>query len=221
MFTDTPNGPQIVCRVQLTATATGDGSARWQNGATYWYTGASRTTATDTTLIAANDVAATFGGQDTISGGETRHASWYFVGYVPFDLSIGFGYQTDDGTTGRAETRYRCGPDPATAVAPVISKVTYTSSAAALMPGDTVSVSYQVASSSGVWMTIVAAGGAFTARQVVGEHLVTNVTRTVKFVVPQQLDPGVPLTITVQTYDAALDTRATSLETQLAFAGLP
>jgi hypothetical protein len=64
-------------------------------------------------------------------------------------------------------------------------------------------------------MTIVATAGAFASRQTLGEHLATSVERTVKFVVPDRLSAGAPLTITVQAYDAALKTRAMSVQTQL------
>lgn len=221
VITDTPNGPQIVCAVALSAIASGRGSAEWQNGAAYWYTGHQRTTPVDSTAIASSDIAATFGGDEDIAAGETRHATWYFVSQAPFELSVGFGYETPEGTTATARARYRCGPDPASAVPPVITRVTPSSPGGRLQPGDTVSVSYQETSSSGVWMTIVATSGAFTSRRTAGEHLATNVDRTLKFVVPSNVTPGIPLTITVQAYDAALQTRATSLDTQLVFASQP
>lgn len=221
VIVDTPNGPQIVCNVRLVASASGNGTAQWQGGTSYWYTGAQRTTAVDSTAIASNDISATFGGDGAIAGGETRRASWYFVSAAPFDLSIDFAYRTAGGSSGTARTRLRCGPDPATAVPPAITSVTLSRTSGELRAGDTVSVSYRETSSSGVWVTYVAASGAFAARQVVGEHLATSVDRTVQFVVPPQSSLGVPLTITVQAYDAALGTRATSLPTQLVLAAQP
>jgi hypothetical protein len=95
------------------------------------------------------------------------------------------------------------------------------SSKSSLTPGDTVSVSYQEASGSGVWMTIIAAAGAFAARQVIGEGLATSVDRTVTFVVPSGVSAAAPLTITVQAYDAALNTRATSVVAKFDLAAQP
>jgi hypothetical protein len=215
VISDTPNGPQIVCSLRLAATATGDGSARWEDGVAYWYTGPERTTPVDSTRISSTDLVATFSGQGEIAANETEHTSWYFVGQVPFELAIEFAYRSSDGTRGTARTRYRCGPDPATAVTPSITSVTFSNPTGALHAGDTVSVSYREASSSGVWMTIIATAGAFASRQTVGEHLASSVDRTVKFVVPAGLRAGSPLTITVQAYDAALNTRAMSVQTQL------
>ena len=221
VITDSPNGPQIECTVKLAATAIGDGSARWQDGVAYWYTGLDRTNPSDSTRISSTDLVTTFGGRAVISGGETEHTTWYFVGYAPFELTIAFGFRAEDGTLGEARTRYRCGPDPATAVAPSITSLGLVNATGALRAGDTVSVSYREASSSGVWMTIVATAGAFSSRQTVGEHLATSVDRTIKFVVPENMSAGAPLRITVQAYDAALNTRATSLETQLVPAAQP
>jgi len=215
VLTESSNGPQIVCTVRFTATARGRGTATWRDAAAYWYTGAERTTPTDTTSIRSADLAATFAGHENISAGETQHATWYFVSAAPFDLSMDFAYERTNGATASARTRYRCGPDPATAVAPVVTGITLPSMTGELVAGDTVSVSYQETSSSGVWMTIIAASGAFTSAQRTGEGLATSVDRTVKFVVPAQPNPGVPLTITVQAYDAALQTRARTVVTEL------
>jgi hypothetical protein len=215
VITDTPNGPQIVCTVRFAATARGTGTATWRDAAAYWYTGAERTTPTDTTSIRSADLAATFAGHESISAGETQHATWYFVGAAPFDLAMDFAYARANGSTESARTRYRCGPDPATAVAPVVTRITVPSPTGELAAGDTVSVSYQETSSSGVWMTIIAASGAFTSAQRTGEGFATSVDRTVKFVVPAHPNTGVPLTITVQAYDAALQTRARTVVTEL------
>jgi hypothetical protein len=221
VISETPDGPQIVCTVRLAAEATGHGHASWQNGTAYWYTGSERVTPVDSTPIAANDLVTTFGGNHGIAAGETQHATWYFVSHAPFDLSLAFSYQVEGGSTIPARTRYRCGPDPATAVAPSVTRVMLSSSKSSLTPGDTVSVSYQEASGSGVWMTIIAAAGAFAARQVIGEGLATSVDRTVTFVVPSGVSAAAPLTITVQAYDAALNTRATSVVAKFDLAAQP
>lgn len=217
VITDTPNGPQITCNINLTATATGKGVAAWGGATTYWYIGPDRSTAVDTSTNGSDEVVQGFLGRGGISAGETLHTTWYFYNGAPFEVSIGFGYTTDNGKTDIAWTHFRCGPDAATAVTPTVTQVSLTATTGAIKPGDTLSVSYSETSSSGVWSSIIDASGAFLSTHIIGEHLATTVNRTVQIVVPGQLNSGVPLTISVRAYDAALVGRFKSLETQLRF----
>jgi len=216
-ITDTPDGPKISCDVNLIATARGKGTAAWTGAKALWYIGRNRATAVDSTFNSSGDVEDGFGGSGGIDAGETLRTTWTFHDAVPFEVSFSFSYETDKGGLGAATTRFRCGPDPATAVTPSVASITVPTPTSGLKVGDTVSVSYHETSSSGVWVSDVQITGAFLAEQWVGEHLTTNVDRTVKFVIPSGMTPDLPLVVWVRAYDAALDGAERSLQTQLTF----
>ena len=215
---DQPNGPpKILCTVNLTATARGKGTAGWSGAKALWFLGKNRTTAVDSTVNTAADIQDSFGGTGGITAGQTLHSSWYFYDFAPFEVTFSFSYTTDKGVYGTTSTHFLCGPSPAGAVVPTVTKITVPGTTGTLKPGDTVSVSYQEGSSSGVWMTDVQVTGAFIAEKYVGEHLATNVNGTVKFVAPQQIVPGIPVVAWVRPYDVALEGSQTSLQSQLTF----
>lgn len=217
IMSDSPNGPIITCNINLTATATGTGHATWGDATATWYVGKDRTNnSVGTTTNASDEVVEGFSGASGIRGGASQQATWYFYDYEPFTISIAFSYNTDDGRTGLATARFTCGPDPATAVRPTITLLSLPSTTGPLKTGDTVSVHYQAASSSGIWVSIVQAGGAFVAHQIVGERLAPSVDHTVNFVVPAT-NPGVPLTLSLIVADAALEGATQTLATQLKF----
>ena len=217
-ITDTPNGPVITCEVTFKAEAHGTGSATWSNATELWYAGPDRSTSIATTSTPASLIQSAYGGAQ-IAGGESRQSTWDFHYSAPFEASFVFAYTLPDGkSTSTASARFACGPTPAGAVVPVITHITLPSTTGELKLGDTVAVSYGATGSSGIWATIVDATGAFISEQVIGEHLATGVERTAKFVVTSGNHPGVPLTISVRAFNAALVGTAKSLETQLTFA---
>ncbi|HKW46375.1 MAG TPA: hypothetical protein VJN70_02990 [Gemmatimonadaceae bacterium] len=214
VITDTPNGPQIRCDFGITATASGHGAATWIDAQTLWYFGSDRSTPEDTTSNGGSEVQGALNGV-TITGGETQHARWYLYAGAPFEASLGFGYAVTDGPRSRASARITCGPTPEGAVVPTITQVSVSSPASTLAVGDTITVAYQETGSSGIWLSILNASGAFLSQQNIGEHLATSVNRTAKFVVPNGLNLGVPLTISVRAFNGALVGVAKSVETQL------
>src|SRR3982750_474184 len=82
VISDTPNGPRIQCNFNLTATATGQGSAQWQDAKTLWFAGRNRATPVDSTTNTAGEVQTAFGGAQ-INAGETQHAQWFLYARVP------------------------------------------------------------------------------------------------------------------------------------------
>jgi hypothetical protein len=81
---DVPGGgPEISCTFGLTAVATGRGTADWQGGRTFWYFGADRSVAVDTTGNDPGDLFDAFGGARTIAGGETLHGQWTLTASAP------------------------------------------------------------------------------------------------------------------------------------------
>jgi hypothetical protein len=216
IISDTPNGPQIECIFDVTATATGNGTATWLDSRTLWYIGPDRSTAVDSTGNPQSEVQGAFGGA-TIAGGETQHTRWHLYAGAPFEASLGFGYQVTGGQTSLASTRITCGPTPQGAVVPTITQLSVPNMTGEVRVGDTLSVSYQETGSSGVWVTVVDVTGAFKSEQVIGEHLATSVNRVARFVVPNGATPGIPITISVRAFDAALIGSSRSLETQLEY----
>ena len=217
VITDTPNGPLITCTFGLTARATGSGRATWVGARTLWYIGPDRAAPVDTTLNAQAEVQDAFGAEG-ISAGQTQHTTWHLYAGAPFEASLGFSYATANGEPTFASTRITCGPLPQGAVVPQVTQLSVSNASGELKIGDEVSVSFQATSSSGVWLTVVNVSGAFLSQQIFGERLATNVNRTVKFVVPNGVHSGVPLTVSVRAFNAALVGTAKSVETQLAYA---
>jgi hypothetical protein len=216
VITDTPDGPQIKCTFGLTARATGRGSAEWGDVRTFWYFGTDRTTAADTTSNQAAEVQGAFN-KASIGGGETSHATWYLYAGAPFEATLGFTYTLADGQSAVASTHITCGPTPQGAVTPVITQITLPVTSGEVKIGDILSVTYHETGVSGIWMSIVDVTGGFISEKVVGEHLTTSVDHTVQFFVPREVKAGIPLTVSVRAFNAALVGAAKSLETQLKY----
>src|ERR1043166_1558604 len=201
---DTPNeGPRIQCGFGITAQATGFGSAQWAGVKTLWYIGPDRTVPIDSTTDNASELQGAFRAQ-SISAGETQHARWTLYATAPFEATLEFMYSPAAGTTNSVSAHVRCGPPAEGAVAPVITALSATANPPQPAVGDTISVSYRETGSSGVWATAIDLSGPFTAKQVTSENLATSVTRTVKFAVPPRSTLGVPVTVVLHAYDAAL-----------------
>lgn len=216
-ITDTPNGPVIRCQFSLLAQGTGVGTATWGGATTFWFFGKDRSTPLDTTTNGSSEVQGAFG-NETITGGETQHGSWYLYAGAPFDATLGFAYNSiTNGQTSVASTHITCGQKAQDAVVPSVPQITLPSTSGELEIGDTVSVTYHETGTSGIWLSVIDATGSFISEQVVGEHMASTVDRTVKFIVPIDVNPGVPLTISVRGFNSALQGAGKSLETQLKY----
>jgi hypothetical protein len=215
---ETANGPIMTCVISLTVTAHGSGSGSWTGATELWFIGADRTVAADTTSNAGSDVQNAFGAP-AIFAGQSQHATWVFKLSAPFEVTMSFGYELQNGQPATTpSTHFTCGPTVQNAVVPTVTQISVPNMSAQLTSGDTVSVSFQATASSGIWLTIVDATGAFKSEQVFGEEMATTVNRTVKFVVPPfDNQPGVPMTFSVRAFNAALVGSAKSLETQVKF----
>jgi hypothetical protein len=216
VISDTPDGPRITCTFGVTAKATGTGSGTWIGARTLWYFGSDRTVAIDTTSNGADEVQRAFGAS-TISGGQSQHATWHLFAGAPFEASLGFEYAQGLDPAGTASTRVTCGPTPEHAVVPTVTQISVPNENGDLNIGQTIQVTYQATGSSGIWLTVVDINGGFTSEQVFGERLATTVNRTVNFSVPYGVLSGVPITISVRAYNAALVGSAKSLGTQLKY----
>jgi len=95
VFSDTPDGPRITCNIGLTAKATGDGSAQWQDVRTFFYFGTNRSLAADSISNAASDVRNTVHGAAPVqaarctcfAGIYTKSPAWPIAAFSPFICS--------------------------------------------------------------------------------------------------------------------------------------
>src|SRR5207253_8640860 len=80
--------------------------------------------AVDTTSNPASDLQQAFG-TPTIAAGDTRHATWTFRLFAPFEATMSFNYTLPDGhTTGSASVHFTCGPSVQRAAAPAVTTTT-------------------------------------------------------------------------------------------------
>jgi hypothetical protein len=215
---DSPNGPVMTCTAGMTVTGHGSGRATWTGASEYYFIGADRSTSVDTSHNAATDLASAFGVTD-IGDDESHHTFWIFKFSAPFDVTMSIEYLMPDGRTPNSSgVHFTCGPSVQGAVVPTVTQISVPSMTGQLNVGDTVSVTYAESGSTGIWASIIDITGTFQSEQVLAEKMATSVNRTVKFVVPPNGNaPGVPLTVSVRAFDAALVGSAKSLETHLAF----
>jgi hypothetical protein len=212
-LSETANGPEIACTVGLTAAGTGRGRATWGAARTLWFVGADRSAAVDTTVRQALEIRSAWGAE-TIAAGETRHASLTFRRSAPFDVTLHFTYAAGGGgQESVATTRFSCGPTPGE-TAPFVTRVGLVTGPD-LGSGDSISVSYSGASSTGLWKTVIRTSGAFSAEHVVAERLASSVNHTVRSAIPADARLDIPLTVSAVLYDAALRTRSLAVTAQL------
>ena len=216
--TDSPNGPLMTCSVGMTVSGHGSGRATWTGASEYYFIGADRSTSVDTTHNPASDITSAFGATD-IGDGQSYHTFWIFKFSAPFDVTMNIEYLMPDGRTpGSSGVHFTCGPSVQGAVIPTVTQISVPSMTGQLNVGDTVSVTYNETGSTGIWASIIDITGTFQSEKVLTEQMATSVNRTVKFVVPPTFNaPGVPLTVSVRAFNAALVGSAKSLETQLTF----
>ena len=216
---DTPNGPLLTCTIGMTITGHvhGPGRATLTGATEYWFIGADRSISVDTTRNAASDLVSAFG-TASIGDGDSHHTFWIFKFFAPFEVTMNFEYTLPDAhTPAKAGTHFICGPAVQGAAVPTVTQISVPNMTGELKTEDTVSVSYQATGSSGIWMSLIDATGTFKAEKAVAEGMTTNVNRTVKFVVPNGNQPGVPLTLSARSFNAALIGASKSLETHLTF----
>jgi len=200
----------IKCAVTLEATASGVGTATWQDATLYWFAGVDRTVPVDSTPIPVSTVRASWSG-DQIRAGDEQQARWEMLAYAPFAIRAAFRYrQGTGGRTYTAATTFTCGPDvPADGIAPPdVATLAVREPGGALEPGDTLTLEYTVTSAIGLWETRVVLGGACSTTMEFGEALLKNVSRTVPLVLPFDCVLGLPVTVGVAAMDAALQERS-------------
>ena len=208
--------PAIRCGAQLRATATG-GTAKWLDARFLLYAGKDRSKPVDSVAFSAGQIQQSWGGGE-ISGGQAQNATWTVTVSVPWALTIAFQYQAAGGGKVQSATvSFTCGPiPPANSPPPTITSLVADTSATGLQPGDTLTVSYAATGPAGLWETVIQLSGPCTVRRVQAETLQVSVTHRTKIPLPIACQLGVPIGVTLQARDAALQQTTRRLATQFA-----
>ena len=217
----TPNGapgdsqPAIQCGAQLRATVSGTGSAKWLDAIFRVYAGKDRSNPVDSVAFPAAQIQAAWSGA-VITAGEEQNSLWRLTVSVPFAVTIAFHYEAASG--GSVETAlvsFACGPvPPADASPPTITAFTAQAPAAGLQPGDSLAITYSAFGAAGLWETVIDLSGPCSLRRFVAETLQISVARTTKIPLPVTCQLGIPIVVTLQERDAALQQTTQVLGTQ-------
>ena len=203
----------ITCAVDLRATATISGSdqAEWMDAVFRWSYGADRSVPQDSSVFPAATVRQGWR-YDHIAPGESRQSSWRLSAGVPFTVTIEFRYRrVGGGWGGLARVTAACGPTPESGgTAPEIISLA-SGVAGSLQPGDTLAVSYDVASALGLWRTSLRLRGPCLVQRDFDEDLARSVSRQARLSLPASCQLGVPIDVSVVATDAALRATVRSL----------
>ena len=214
------NLPSIACDVQFSATASGEGSAKWLDAKGLWYAGIDRSTPFDSATWSATEIQRSWD-EAGIGAGQTQLATWTFYASAPFTTSVEFHYQSvygaELGDEETATAEFTCGPTPSAGTPdPTITALATGPMPETLEPSDTLTVDYTAASPVGLWQTAVVLSGPCEVHQLFSERLETSVTRSTRVPIPPECRLGVPLAVTVIAQDAGLQTGGRVLPTHVA-----
>lgn len=132
---------------------------------------------------------------------------------MQFDLEFEFRFA---GGVPPAKTRFTCGPSVSAITGPPsVTNVSVLPATGTVQAGDTLHVTYSVTASGILWSTTVQVGGPFGFRREIPEESVTSVTRTVDVVVPPSAFFDVPITVSVEATDVALQNDRRDVATPL------
>lgn len=211
--------PSIACDVEFSATASGEGSAKWLEAKGLWYAGVDRSTPFDSVVWSASEIQYSWD-KAGIGAGQTQKATWTFYAGAPFTTALEFHYQpVDGGVLGEEKTaaaQFTCGPAPSSDTpAPMVTALATGPMPDALEPSDSLTVEYTAASPAGLWQTAVVVSGPCEVHQLFAERLQTSVTRSARIPIPPECQLGVPLVVTVIAQDAGLRTGGRVLQTHV------
>ena len=193
--------PSITCNFTLSATRSGSGAIAFENSNVYIASGPQRTSFTDTVVFFASDLNQAFG--SGLLPGTPKATAWYVGGPFPFTAKIELRYRQGTATNAAANsatTTFDCGPTPAPGSPPVITNLTVTP-ASAVLPGDSLVVSYTASSSIGVWASLVAITSPCEFLKLFFDRSQPTVSRTVRFRIPPGCAANQPFTIAASAAD--------------------
>lgn len=201
---DTAGHPTITCEIDLSATATGNVSAKWVDGTYYYFDGTKRTTPRDVFTMKASDIIDAWSA-DSIAPGQTERSSWSVTSGIPFAGEIDFGYYRDlNAQPKQAKVAFTCGPEVSESTPfPTIDSVAMVPPSGNLPPGAPLTVSYAASAESGVWQSLVQVTGPCVYHVLAFDALKTSVSHVVSVPMPTTCSQGVPIYLTVAVEDAA------------------
>jgi len=203
--------PTIGCGFRVEVGTTGRGHPVWHSAVLRFFAGADRGQPLDSIIVGRNDLDAIWP-IDTLTLLRPSSSEWELQARVPFEVEFAFGY-TPRGATEPTfvDTRAACGPVPsATSAAATTSLVEVRTSDPELNVGDTVFVTYDAASASGLWRSGVSLSGPFDRTEWRPDTLLSASRHTVAFVVPVLSRLDLPLSVLLIADDIAFR-RTTSL----------
>lgn len=216
------------CEIPLAAVASGKTGnvVRWQGGRMLWHFGLTRAVPSDTTPISEQEIVKGWG-TSVIASGSTRNSHWTFYAGAPFKLTLEMDYLEEaTGATGIASHTFTCGPTPPPGgvPAPVVRNVRVTplfddTAAVAIIPGRSLTITYEAESASGVWESGILVSGAFSARML-DRHAVTGtvggtVRGRVEIAVPADAQIGQPIRVQAYALDGFLQPGVATSATQV------
>lgn len=205
--------PELACDVTLRAAASGSGKATWGAAKYSIYFGPDRAVPVDSGTLGPITVQQSWGAR-TIDSTKTEDAPWHLTASIPFEVGFVFFYTRPNGDIANtAPVRFSCGPTiPPGTSPPTLTSFSTQPAGGNVDVGDTITVSYAVGSTIGVWESAIELSGACTLSRDFPEHLATSVVRSVPIVVPAGCLSGTSLNVSILAFDAA----GQGLETQIA-----
>jgi hypothetical protein len=210
------NLPALSCDADLQAANTGSGGATWREATFFLYAGKDRSTPVDSVVFPAADMQNAWGSPQ-IGGGQTQQSRWHVTVTVPWAATFAYHYASSSGGAVKtASVSFNCGPiPPATAPPPTITSLSVQAPALGLQPGDTLGVSYAATGQAGLWATTIRLSGPCDVRRIVAETLQVSITNTLRIPLPSSCRVGMPIGVTLEERDAALQWTTRTLATQL------
>ena len=210
VFVGADSLPVITCALDLQARATE--AATWLDATLKFYLGRDRTRPVDSAVFAASDVQAAWGAAE-INPGEIRLTGITVHAGIPFAITMAFRYRAS-GHVRTASVSHTCGDSvPPNATPPSIQNVSLTSAPDSIEPGDTLGIQYTVSSPMALWETVVDLSGPCHLQQRIVEYPQHSAFETAFFHLPADCTLGVPMRVTVQVEDAALQQSSRSFLT--------
>ena len=194
----------VVCFADLTAAATGSGSATWLDGTVLWSTGSHRDVIVGDSSLSAERVQARWNGTRML-GGAVWRSTWRLEYSDPFTASVNLRYRLDDeGEVRTAGAILTCGPEASDSTqVPEITSIAVAPASGEIEPADTLRVIFRAEAQAGLWRSEVRLSGPCQATARTQEALGYETTDTVRLVLPRSCQLGQSPVVEVSVVDGA------------------
>ena len=200
-----PDGESLIfCDVVLKATATGGGTATWEEGTMHFYAGRDRSEALDVAPISVQSVVRLWGERE-FAAGDVQRAEISIGAPVPYALKLAFRYRPKNGEPKTSDVSFTCGPNVTPESRPaVVTALAVRPSSGVFDPGQLMAVDFAAESETGLLRSEVELSGACSHVVKTSELMAKAVTRSVAVPLPRTCRTDVPLIVAVTAYDGAL-----------------